>query len=207
MLRAYDYVCPDGHTTEKFLHKFVDHVPCGFQTKSGPCTKECEYRPSFWYTSPIQTARRIQNAQRFPTVVIYKSKDGNIRLPGSNSIKTPRGYERVELTDLAQVRKFEKEYNQGERIKMQEHRAMKDKAFDANVKASREAMAKILPKFSDKGRAFYEAMKTGADMKREMERAKPTQDPNFYLDAFAFNASNREDHRDAGNDWGQRNRR
>lgn len=190
----YDYRCETcNRTFERFFSKFVESPNCT------ECGSVMSYEPSFWYNS--------RDAQSFTPVVIHRDSEGNIRLPGSVNAPVPPGFERVELRDIHQVRKFENEMNSKERDKAAEFRYAKSGNFDAQVRANREAMAQIVGKFSPRGRRFYDAMKEAADIKREQMSRRGTPEPNFHIDAFSFNASNREDYRDAANEWGRSGQR
>ena len=86
------------------------------------------------------------------------------------------------------------------------HQREKSEFLDAQLKYSRECVAHtVATQFSERGRKFYEKMREVSEAKQKEYRKVP--DPNFHLEAFSFDSSNRVSHRDASNSWGQKNRK
>lgn len=203
----WDYECPKGHMTEHFASRgslFTARVQCG---KDG-CTEEAEYRPSFWYSSTV-------NAQRFSPVVIHRDAHGNIRFPGNSNAPVPEGFQKVELTTIQQVRALEKEVNLRDSVKAGEFHAAREKFLDGQLKENRRAVDEILAGgrwegvedgkiverrgISPRGQKILAQLREASMQKQRMGRKRVS--PEFIVEAFTQDASNREDHRDASSDW------
>ncbi len=199
----FDYECPEGHKTEHFLSAFAETHVCGEEIDGGPvgvnyCREVAEYRPSFWYTSSLG-----RKAQGFAPVVIHTDADGNVRLPAHPDAPMPPGFKKVLLTDINQIRKFENDMNKVERAKMEDHAKNKIRNMNGQLAENRRAMSEIIKKFSPRGRKFYEAMRTASEIKQKKFAERGLQEPNFHIEAFSQDASNREQYRDKANDWGR----
>lgn len=195
----FDYECPEGHKTEHFLSAFAEKHECGADLEDGRfCKEEGEYRPSFWYTSSLG-----RKAQGFTPVVIHRDAEGNIRLPAHADAPMPPGFQKVLLTDINQIRKFEKDMNSVEKAKMEDHARNKVRNMNGQLAENRRAMAEIIKKFSPRGRKFYEAMRTASEIRQAKFAKRGLPEPNFHIEAFSQNASNREEYRDQRNDWGR----
>jgi hypothetical protein len=213
----YDFECPAGHITEHFLSGFQEKVECGMEFTPDDndgercyCAEEAEYRPSFWYTS--------QNARRFDPVVIHRDENGNVRFPAHANAPVPEGFYKVELSDFRQIRALEKEINTKDREKAQEFKEARQKFLDGQLRENRRVMENIINGgqewkdrdgvahrgFTNRGRAFYDAMRKASE---HHQRNVKGANPEFVVEAFSQNASNREDYRDARNDWGKYGRR
>lgn len=189
----YDFECPKGHKTEHFLPKFQETTTC-----SDNCSEVAEHRPTFWYTSALG-----RKAQGFVPVVVHVDGEGNVRLPAHTDAPMPPGFRKVELTDINAIRKFENNMNTVERQKMQEHQSNKTRSLNAQFKENRSAMAEIVKRFSPRGQKFYEAMRDVSERKQAQFAARGIPEPNFHIEAFSQDSTNREDYRDAANDWGK----
>lgn len=208
---AFDYQCPEGHTTEHFLSSFKENITCGFWfDEKTRCGKSAKYRPSFYYNS--------QSAQRFTPVVIHRDAAGNVRFPAHVNAPIPEGFQKVELTDFHQIRKFEKEINDRDQVQAKEFQNSRQKFLDGQLTENRRALNAILAGgkwdgvdkdgkpvtrqgMSPQGRKFYEKMREISMQKQQKSRSNPN--PAFYLDAFSNDSSNRESYRDQQNDWGR----
>lgn len=211
MPAARDYVCKSCHFAFEVFGAFAEDVPCL------DCGEPAIWTPSFYYSS--------RAAQAFEPVVIHQDAAGNIRMPGSVNAKVPEGFAKVELTNIREIRKFEHEINRQETEKMAKtsyaRRAYMDgqiacnrEALEAGVKVcvggdtSRDPVLMRLSEFSTKGREFHAAMTQQAEIRRrDTERRQSRQEAGFHVEAFSQNASNREVHRDAANEWGRAGRR
>ncbi len=206
MPAARDYTCKECHFVfEHFGDTFQEEVNC----------PECEgfgvWTPSFHYAS--------RAAQGFTPVVIHQDAAGNIRYPGASSAPVPAGFQRVELTTLHDVRRFEREVNavEGARIRKDDYnrRVTMDQEIISNREAIREGVqvrdrenpdrvrTMRLEDFTPRGKQFYDHMSREADARRARNHAKAGKGPGFFLEAFSQDASNREAHRDRSNDWGR----
>jgi hypothetical protein len=200
-MAAYDFKCPEGHITEHFmsysrLQELGEKVECGHVDEDGKvCTLEGEYSPSFWYNSSTHFA------QRFPPIVIHRDLEGNVRFPAHADAPLPPGFQRVELTDFHQVRKFENEINLRDRARAEEFRNSRQKFLDGQLKENRRVMEQLVEKFTPRGRRFYDAMRKVSEARQQRGVKAPT--PEFYIEALTQDASNRERYMDAANDWGK----
>lgn len=182
MLRAYDYECPKGHKFEAFMTEYSECVPC----REKECLEIATHVWSFHYNSC--------HAQRFDPVVIHKDAQGNIRFPAHKDAPLPPGFQRVELTDVYQVRNLEKEVNRGDREKAERFRISRQTLTDGQLKENRRVMDNIVKGFSPRGRKFYDAMRRMSERKQQLG---PKQtNPEFVVDAFSRDASNRDDYYD-----------
>lgn len=202
----FDFECPKGHHTEQFLSAFVETSSC---TEEG-CTEVGEYRPSFWYSS------RVQLAQRFSPVVIHRDASGNVRFPGHANAPIPEGFQKVELSTLHDVRKFEAEIGKQDSVKSEQFRASRAEFLDGQLKANREAVDRIVAGGTwegtdEQGRIIQRRGMSERGLKilhqlREASKQKQAQgrsnaNPAFYVEAFTQDASNREHHRDQSTEW------
>lgn len=214
---AFDYKCPKGHITEHFMKEFqeeirCDFIPCG-QGGRG-CSQSAKYHPSFYYNS--------RSAQRFTPVVIHRDVNGNVRYPGHVNAPVPKGFQKVELTDFYQVRKFEKEMNDRDRVQAQEFSNTRQKFLDGQLAENRRVVDSIVKGatwqgvdqdgrpvtrqgMSPHGRKFLESMRQVSLAKQQSSRHTP--DPAFYIEAFSQDSSNRVEYQDALNDWGRSGQR
>lgn len=209
----YDFECPKGHITEHFLPKFTERVRCNFiacgQGGRG-CAEEGEHRPSFWYSSGMRFA------QSFSPVVIHRDASGNIRFPGHANSPAPEGFTKVELRTVAEVRQFEKEVNLKDSATADQFRDARAKFLDGQLKANREAVDAIIAGgkwegtdehgriierrgISPRGLKLLAQIRSASQQKQSQGRSHSR--PEFVVEAFTKDASNREDHRDASTGW------
>lgn len=177
-----DVQCASGHITEVMrplaMHPATPPCPsCGAETIQIFLPKSAS-----WTCDPV---------------VVYKAPDG-FRFPGDpNSLSTARydkmGYERIELRNAADVRRFETVMNKRElsraarRVEaMQAHR-------EARESASRSELRNAMASMSERGRAVARAAMRLNDNKPR-ERA---QSVGFHVDVYSNSRSNREESRDA----------
>jgi hypothetical protein len=197
MLRAYDFKCPKGHTTEHFLSAFAEAVVCG----ENGCEERSAYSPSFWYSSSAR------NAQGFTPVVIHKDSQGNVRFPANANAPVPPGFQKVELTNIQQVRRLEKEVNTKDREIAEKFRQSRQVFLDGQLKENRRVMEDIRNGgswigtdpagrpvirhgLSNKGQKFLDAMRQQSEL-RQKQGSRHTN-PEFVVDAFSYNQSNRD---------------
>lgn len=203
----YDFKCPEGHVTEKFMSSasLTDtngKAECGHVDDDGAyCQLEGEYSPSFWYSSSIQAERRIQAAQRFKPVVIHRDAEGNIRYPGHADAPVPEGFQKVELSDIRSIRAFEKEVNTRDQERADKFRAARSQFVSGQLAENRRVMDHLIQNFTPRGRKFHDKMREVSE-RRRLAGAKQVH-PEFVIEAFSQDASNREGYRDQRNDWGR----
>ncbi len=207
----WDYECPIGHVTEHFGSRFTERVRCRHEMEGWNgvlCAEEAEYRPSFWYTNPT-------HAQRFTPVVIHRDANGNIRFPGNANAPIPEGFQKVELATIQQVRALEKEVNLRDSVKAGEFHQAREKFLDGQLKENRRAVDEIIAGgtwqgvedgkiverrgISPRGQKILAQLREASKLKQSRGRSKVS--PEFIVEAFSQDASNREDHRDASTDW------
>jgi len=166
------------------------------------CTQPVAWHPSYYYNSP---------AQRFDPVVIHRDAAGNVRFPGNTNAPVPEGFQKVELRDMTEIRKFEGEMNRKDASAAADFHAAQQSYRAGQLAHNREQLARgfathdeagrpvtvSLDKFSPRGREFYEAMRKQSDA-----RTHRAARPEFYIEAFTQNASNRDDHHDPSVSYG-----
>lgn len=189
----YDFECEKcGTASEHYLSPSHadDVLPCS----ETDCGGSCKRIPSFWYSSPM-------NAQHFAPVVIHRDANGEIRIPAHANAPVPAGYRREELTTIHDVRRVEREINAKDAVKSANFQAIRQEVLGGQLKANREAVRDIYHKLSPQGREFYDAMRKQSEARQS--RGVRKANPAAYFEAFSLDASNREPHRDATNDWGR----
>lgn len=135
-------------------------------------------------------------AQGFDPVVIHRDSVGNIRYPGHIDAPVPAGYQKVELRTTHEVRRFEAEVNQRERVKADEQLSRREAIFSAQQSSRRRELRTEMERMSPLGRDFaLHAIDKGNN------RRTASRDVGFHLDVFSNYSSNREVHRDARTDW------
>jgi hypothetical protein len=188
----YDYECPDGHVTEHWHKTFQQGSVCGWDG----CMQKAQYIPSFYYSSHA--------AQCFSPVVVHKDSEGNVRFPGHADAPVPPGFQKVELTDVHQIRKFESEVNKRDRERAEKFHEAKATLLNGQLKENRRVMEELVKNFTPRGRRFYDKMREVSEAKQS-SAGRPI-DPGFYIEAFTQDSSNRDGYRDAKNNWGKHTR-
>lgn len=132
-------------------------------------------------------------AQGFdPVVVHYNPKTGEYRFPGSGNSRVPKGYQRQELTNMHQVRRFQRDWNQSERRKVDESVVRSQIRMEQIHARHRPELRMAMQSMSEFGRDFARTA-----MKINDERGtKKAFDPGCHLEVFEYDRSNREPHRD-----------
>ena len=118
----YDWQCEEGHTFEKFLplSEWQDKMRI-------PCEKEGCSEDAHQVVLPRGTSTTLQ------PFVYYLNAQGEIRIPGSSNLPTPKGHTRCEATTLAEVRQLERKCAGSERSKIALSREIED-ANDAGMR-------------------------------------------------------------------------
>jgi hypothetical protein len=130
-------------------------------------------------------------------VLIFRSASGKIRIPGSNTARTPAGYERMEIRDIQTLSKFDKGYREQLRRESSDLRAAHDQAFADFQKQSRSELRQQMQSMNPFGRALAEYA-----MKKSDERRRPNDgDFNAGMEVLNYDASNRSVHRDQATGW------
>lgn len=154
------------------------------ETQTCSCGSHMKYVPAFWYTD-------ARAAQTFQPVVIHKDSEGNIRYPGRADAPVPQGFEKVEFTNVSQIRQFEREQNAKDREVSAKFSNAQSILREGQLKENRRVMADLVKNFSPKGKKFYDLMRQASEA-----REHKTVNPEFYVDAFSNDASNRVAHQD-----------
>ena len=167
----HDYCCKKGHYFEAMV---------AWDEESKPC-------PQCGAKARMVFLPRGRNAFNFDPVVIFKGPKGKVRFPGRANARTPKGYERVELTSVAQVRKFEGQMNKQEYARWQDKTERDEKMWGPYQRDMRDRLRHEMQHMSPEGRAFAEAA-----IRRNDAAPRKRFDPGFYSEAFSQNAGNRE---------------
>ena len=130
-------------------------------------------------------------------VVVYRHPDGSFRFPGdANGISAAnysrQGLERIELRSAADVRRFEKVMNAREYSRMARAVERKQQMREERESATRSELRRLMPNMTEFGRAVARAAQGRNDAKPR-ERVK---DPNFHVQCYSYDKSNREESRD-----------
>lgn len=134
-------------------------------------------------------SRREYRAQSFDPVLIFRDASGHYRYPGRNSEAPPAGYEAVYLRTTSEVRKFEREINRKERERYFAHKERNEKRFEQWTKEARSELRQKMQHMSPYGRALAEAAMRQNDSQPSVNTRF---DPQFRIEAFSQDASNRE---------------
>lgn len=216
----YDFVSKCGREFEQLVALGTERVPCRCGKKRCIAKRDEVIR-----LRGYSVRNGGSHAQGFKAPVIYRDAKGSIRYPGhANSSETKRleklGFQRVEMTSIADIRRFEASINKDERRKYDNFIAAKDARFNAQQKASRDelraaiATGSMVMVDSDRNSPTYGKKYVGQinEQQKDMIRAsmeatdkRQTSDPHwdagFHLDAFSNYSSNREEHRDVSTGW------
>ncbi len=198
-------ICPDPQTQSEAGGPYGDDSEAASELGGGKtlCTTCGVYLDFGDYPFCPHGSIFNLNAQRFSAIVIHKDADGNVRLPAHSDAPVPEGFQKFTLTDFHQVRKFERDMNLVERVRMQEHKMNKVRNLEGQIKTNREVMDRLSQRFTPRGRRFYEAMRAAGDRRLQMFKDRNVGEPNFHVDSLSMNSSNREEYRDQRNDWGK----
>jgi hypothetical protein len=182
---TYEYECPRGHYFHRFdsIANWRDRRPCEHKK----CAEEAEQvlRPSGLRDSVLEP------------IVVFRAKNGQVRIPGSNTAKTPRGYERVELTTLPAIEKFERDYSRSLRNDSERRHSEHDAAFQQYMKERRSELRQAMQRMNPFERDLAELA-----MRKTDSRARPKGDDfQAGFQVLHYDRSNREDHRDSASNW------
>lgn len=93
-------------------------------------------------------------ASPFDPVVIHKDASGNVRYPGRADAPAPKGFERVELRTVAEVRDFERSVGRREAARHDAAQVREELAFAQQVKHNRADLFQAMARMSNHGRDF-----------------------------------------------------
>lgn len=135
-------------------------------------------------------------AQGFEPVIVHRDADGNVRLPANRNAPVPEGFERVELTNVNQVRQLEGKMNADSKRQWEQWKERESEHFSELQREGRRELRERMKHMSPMGRMFAEYA-----MARNDRRSQPGYEPNFFVEVFSMDASNREAWRDAETGW------
>ncbi len=171
---VHDFRCP------KCAKVFESMVP--WEQEEEACECGAQARRVF-------ISRREYRAQSFDPVLVYRDRRGHFRFPGRNSGPVPAGYEPVLLHTTAEVRNFERQMNQTERDRYMVHQERQEATYREFISSRRSELRQRLHHMSPYGRAIAEA----AIRQNDNTPSCDTRfDAQFHLEAFSFDASNRD---------------
>jgi hypothetical protein len=163
-------------------------------TKCSSCKKRVYYGDyPFCPHGPVRSVM----AQRFSPIVVFRAKDGSYRFPGSTSARTPKGCQRVEITDIYSARKLESEVNHHERMKHEQSSERRERSFTPVKDHFRSELRQRMQGFSQMGQ----------DLAREAMRQNDNKpkgssfEPGFRIGILSDDRSNREAYRDKETNW------
>lgn len=193
---AYDFKCDGCNGVFEFFLKHSQLDTAEF--KCEVCDNNLTYSPSFYYTS--------RAAQAFDPVVIHKDAQGNVRLPGHSNAPVPEGFQRIELRTSREVHAFEREMNTKDQAVANDFHAKNEAYRQGQIAHNRGEMKEFINGrvwtdsngevrhgLSPRGRKFYEAMREQSDRKKHSAK-----NPEFVVEAFSYNASNRPEYHSGG---------
>jgi len=149
---------------------------------------------------PALAMRRPRtDAQRFDPVVIHRDAAGNVRFPGAPDAAVPAGFEKVELRTVAEVRQFERGMDARERARFESGQAREGDFYAERQRKDRAELRAAMLRMSPYGREFAQVAMEEND--RKNAGRKTSYDPNFHVECFSMDSSNREVYRDERTNW------
>jgi hypothetical protein len=139
---------------------------------------------------------RESTAQAFDPIVIHVDSQGNKRFPASPDAPVPPGFEKRELRTVREVREFERTVNREERQRWDETKIREEMTFDPQRRERHRELRSEMQHMTPFGRAFAEYA-----MQQTNGKSRGNYDPQFRVDIFSTDASNREEYRDTKTSW------
>lgn len=141
-----------------------------------------------------------ENAQRMdPIVVHYNPATQSYRFPGATDTRVPDGFERRELRNFSEVRRFQKHWNGLERKRV-ERAVYGDLArIDAINAQNRPELRMAMQHMSPQMRDFAQFCMDRNDASRPR-----MFDPGVMVEAMEYDRSNRDPHNDKRTGWRDR---
>lgn len=84
------------------------------------------------------------NGPNESVTVYYKNAQGKIITPWTKDGRPPKGYQRVEARGGAELRRFEREMNQREKDRHDDHIERRERVYEPQIKAAREDLMRSL---------------------------------------------------------------
>lgn len=141
-----------------------------------------------------------QDAQRMdPIVVHYDPSTQTYRFPAATDARVPNGFERRELRNFSEVRRFQKHWNTLERKRVERAVTSDLMRIDAINAQNRSELRAAMRHMSPQMRDFAQFC---------MDRNDATRprmfDPGVMIEAMEYDRSNRDPHCDARTGWRDR---
>lgn len=185
----YSFSCVNEHIVEKIL-------TIAERTNPGPCP-ECGRILERRYLS-----RAEERAQRFEPIVYFESPDGRFSFPGRSDAKCPEGFETKRVCTFREYEQFSRKVNQIERGKIERQVEAEQEWLEHQEATNRRDLRSAMEHMSPAWRAF--ARRAMEASNNNPNRPK-VRDPNFYVEVFEHDQSNRESFVDERNGWRRRN--
>lgn len=165
---------------------FVICPKCGGQVFKG------QWPSGFCSGDPSQHARPTGtfirgNAQSFTPVVYFENARGERKYPGRFADAPPPGFVRRELTNIHEVRKFQRVMDTEARIEHEVIGAEMEKRKKARQKERRERMFR---KLNDMGASQAGIDFAKAAVQRSDSKPKKRYEPGSFIAPFEYNKSN-----------------
>lgn len=178
-----DIECPNGHICEEMrpLAMYPATPPC---PTCGAATVQVHLPPAArWSVDPV---------------VVYRGPDGEFRFPGDAAGASARryeqqGFERIELRNAADVRRFEHVMSQREYSRAARRVERKQFMREERERHSRSELRRLMSSMTPFGRALARAA-VQRNNDKPVERAR---DAGFHVEAYSYDHSNRPESRDA----------
>lgn len=177
-----DVICAAGHVSEVYrsIHDWPQTPPC--PECQAPTEQTLLPKAVRWTVDPV---------------VVYQTPEGDCRFPGDPNGRSAKyyeklGYQRLELRDAQDVRRFEKHMNQREYSQAMRRSEAMARMSEEQEKARRSELRNAMQGFSERGKALARAAMRQVDQKPR-EYAKST---GFHSEVYSFDRSNRAESRD-----------
>ena len=197
-----DYICSDiecSDYAERFFHpsSVPDTIPC----------VECGQDMKITYAPSIAMRRPRSNALHFDPVVVHRryndeKKDYDYSFPSRNNELPDAGYERVEMNSIKEVDRFCRVMGNREKETRQFNITAEKQYWDDRTKERREkADTEMKRRGITSSRAGDMARQYVDQMRQKRYDKMMSKDVNFNNQAFSFDSSNRQEHRDIDTGW------
>jgi hypothetical protein len=142
-----------------------------------------------------------EHAQRFAPIVVHRTADGVYSFPASVDAVVRGGYDKVEIRTLREADRITREINQHEDAKLGEVQQQSDANRQATRARNQAFMNNLRNKMTPQGRRFLDQARAYQALKDKARENSRPRSANFYIDVFANDSSNREQHRDERTQW------
>lgn len=165
----YDWQCSEDHAFEKYipLAEWRDkmRIPCEVED----CKAEAHQ-----VVLPRGTSTTIQ------PFVYFLNAQGEVRIPGTSSLATPKGHTRCEATTLHELRQLEKRCGVSERSKISQSRELEDYYESQTREEDRRELRSAMSNFSQAGKDFAQAAIQRTNNKRNFT----SFDPGYHFEVL-----------------------